>query len=425
MARNQRRRTSTTKNKSIINFLILFFSIILVFLILAIIKMPSDNNSEVSYKNTDSSLIDDSSNLQEEQKEDEPVVVVPEDITINMGVIGDIMCHNSQYTDAYNSSTGEYDFSYVFEDIKYYIQTADVAIGNVETTFAGKERGYSNYPTFNTPEALAYNLKSLGVDVVSTANNHSLDKGYSGLESTIDFLDDADIAHTGTFKSEEEKNTILIKNVKGLDVAFLSYTYGTNGIPVPSGKNYCINLIDKDLMSKHLELAKQKNPDLICVIMHWGVEYATKQNSTQEDLANFLFENGADIILGGHPHVLQPMEKRTITLADGSTKEGFVIYSLGNFISGQTKTNTRNSIILDLQITKDGETGKITVDKATYTPIYMYKKSSGTQKYKLLDIEKSINLYEQGVDTSIGQTTYNTLKTELEKIKKIVGEEIL
>jgi len=425
MARNQRRRTSTTKNKSIINFLILFFSIILVFLILAIIKMPSDNNSVFSYKNTDSSLIDDSSNLQEEQKEDEPVVVVPEDITINMGVIGDIMCHNSQYTDAYNSSTGEYDFSYVFEDIKYYIQTADVAIGNVETTFAGKERGYSNYPTFNTPEALAYNLKSLGVDVVSTANNHSLDKGYSGLESTIDFLDDADIAHTGTFKSEEEKNTILIKNVKGLDVAFLSYTYGTNGIPVPSGKNYCINLIDKDLMSKHLELAKQKNPDLICVIMHWGVEYATKQNSTQEDLANFLFENGADIILGGHPHVLQPMEKRTITLADGSTKEGFVIYSLGNFISGQTKTNTRNSIILDLQITKDGETGKITVDKATYTPIYMYKKSSGTQKYKLLDIEKSINLYEQGVDTSIGQTTYNTLKTELEKIKKIVGEEIL
>lgn len=238
-------------------------------------------------------------------------------------------------------------------------------------------------------------------------------------------MDDADIAHTGTFKSIAERNTILIKNVKGLNIAFLSYTYGTNGISVPSDKYYCINLIDKDLISKHLELAKQQNPDIICVIMHWGVEYATKQNSTQEDLANFLFENGADVILGGHPHVLQPMEKRTVTLADGTTKDGFVIYSLGNFISGQTKTNTKNSIILNLQITKNGETGKINIDKATYTPIYMYKKSSGTQKYKLLDIEKSINLYEQGVDTSIGQTTYNTLKTELEKIKNIVGEEIL
>ena len=110
--------------------------------------------------------------------------------SIKVSVIGDIMCHNSQYMDAYDSSSGEYDFSYVFEDIKQYIKTADLAIGNLETTFAGPERGYTSYPTFNTPEALASNLKDLGIDVVSTANNHSLDKGYSGLSSTIDYLDD-------------------------------------------------------------------------------------------------------------------------------------------------------------------------------------------------------------------------------------------
>jgi len=418
MGRKRKKNSSKTKNKGFINFLIVVFSIILVFLIFSIIKPESSNDNNKS-DNYDS--INIFSNIDEKQEEPK----IPEDITINMGVIGDIMCHGTQYKDAYNASTDQYDFSYVFEDIKHHIQTADIAVGNLETTFAGKERGYSTYPTFNTPEALAYNLKNIGLDVVSTSNNHSLDKGYSGLESTIDFLDDADIAHTGTFKSEEEKNKILIKNVKGLDIAFLSYTYGTNGIPVPSGKDYCINLIDKDLISKHLELAKQKEPDLICVIMHWGVEYVTKQNTTQEDLANFLFENGADVILGGHPHVLQPMEKRTITLADGSTKEGFIIYSLGNFISGQSKTHTNNSIILDLQITKKGETGKISIDKVKYTPIHMYKKPSGTQKYKVLDIEKSINLYEQGIDTSIGQTTYNNLKTELTRIKNIVGEEIL
>ena len=241
-------------------------------------------------------------------KEETPV---KEDININMSVIGDIMCHNSQYQDAFNGST--YDFSYVFEDIKHYITSADISIGNLETTFAGKERGYSSYPTFNTPEQLATNLKDMGIDVLTTANNHSLDKGYSGLESTLKFLDEADISHTGTYSSAEEQNKILIKDVNGIKIAFLAFTYGTNGIPVPSGKDYCINLIDEDFIIKQLNLAKEQNPDLICVSMHWGIEYQTKQNKEQEALADFLFENGVDIILGSHPHVLQPMEKRTIT----------------------------------------------------------------------------------------------------------------
>ena len=128
--------------------------------------------------------------------------------------------------------------------------------------------------------------------------------------------DDADIAHTGTYASAEDQNKILIKNVKGISMAFLSFTYGTNGIPVPSGKDYCVNLIDKDLILKQIKLAKEQNPDLICVFMHWGVEYVTKPNKNQKDLADFLFQNGVDVILGGHPHVLQPMEKREISLED-------------------------------------------------------------------------------------------------------------
>lgn len=422
MARNTRKKRIIIKDskkfkKSVFILLFIIILCILIYNSKTIINLIKNNSNNVSIpvSKEDSTTLDNQNiNTKKEQK----------DITFNMSVIGDIMCHNTQYTDAYNSNTDTYDFSYVFKDIKAKIKTADIAVGNLETTFAGKSFGYSSYPTFNTPESLADNLKDLGLDVLTTANNHSLDKGYKGIESTIDYLDKADISHTGTFKSEEDQNKILIKNVKDVKIAFLSYTYGTNGIKVPTGKDYCINLIDKDLIKKQLELAKAENPDIICVSMHWGIEYQTKQNKEQEALADFLFENGVDIILGSHPHVLQPMEKRTITLEDGSTKDGFVIYSLGNFMSGQVKENTKNSIILDLKITKKAQDGKISIDSVNYTPIYMYKSTAKTKAYKILDIENSISKYNLDQDTSIEQKTYNTLQTELTKIKNTMGEPI-
>jgi len=357
----------------------------------------------------------------------EPPVIVTkkEDQHFSMSVIGDIMCHNSQYKDAYNSSTGTYDFSYVFEDVKNYISEADIAIGNLETTFAGKDRGYSNYPRFNTPEQLAYNLKDFGIDVLSTANNHSMDTNFPGIVSTLNYLDHAGISHVGTNATAEAQNQILIKDVNGIKIAFLAFTYGTNGIPVPTDKSFAVNLIDDNFILKQISLAKEQNPDLICASMHWGFEYHTKQSSEQERLTNLLFTNGVDVILGSHPHVLQPMQKKSITLEDGSNKDCFVIYSLGNFMSGQTQTNTRNSIILNMNFTKNGETGKTTIDSVSYVPIYMYKSSSGsTKRYKVLDIEKTLANYDNGSDTSIGKTAYSTLQSELVKIKDIIGENI-
>lgn len=148
---------------------------------------------------------------------------------------------------------------------------------------------------------------------------------------------------------KEERDTILFKYVNGIKVAFISYTYGTNGIPIPVDKDFCVNLINRDLIKKDIENAKLQNADVIIACMHWGIEYQTKQNTEQEDLANFLFENGVDIILGNHPHVLQPMEKKTVILQDGSVKDCFVIYALGNFICDQNAENTRNSIILKFE----------------------------------------------------------------------------
>lgn len=362
----------------------------------------------------------------ENSKEEESIIVTQkEDQHFSMSVIGDIMCHNTQYKDAYVSSTGTYDFSYVFEDIKDYVSSSDIAVGNLETTFAGKEKGYSNYPRFNTPEQLAYNLKDFGIDVLSTANNHCMDTNFSGLVSTLNYLDDAGISYMGTNSTAQNQNKILIKDVNGIKIAFLAFTYGTNGISVPDAKSFAVNLIDDDLILKQISLAKEQKPDLICASMHWGIEYQTKQNAEQERLANLLFTNGVDVILGSHPHVLQPMEKKTITLEDGSTKDCFVIYSLGNFMSGQTQTNTRNSIILNMTFTKSGETENTTIDTVSYIPIYMYKSSSGSvQRYKVLDIEKTIENYESGINTSIGKSVYSTLQTELSKIKNTLGENI-
>ena len=387
------------------------FLIFVILIFFGMIKISKNAITKISEINKQDNMI----NIEE----------TPQDTTIHMSVVGDIMCHLTNIKNAYNSTSKDYDFSNVFEDIEEYTQKADITVGNLETTFAGASRGYTGYPTFNTPEVLGENLKDIGFDVLCTANNHSMDKGYSGVESTLNFLDKYEIDHMGTARSKEEQNDILVKDVNGIKIAFLAYTYGTNGITVPKDKSYCVNLINKDLIKEHISLAKEQKADIICVNMHWGLEYKLKQNTEQEKLADFLFENGVDIILGSHPHVLEPMEKREITLADGTKKDGFVIYSLGNFISGQIYANTKSTVILDIQITKDSN-NKITIDSVDYTPVYLNdagKSSKSRKRYKLYDIEKEIEKYDKG-ESNISKDLYNTLKIELNNIRKNVGKEI-
>lgn len=400
------------QNKFIFYFLFLLIIILIAILgIIFSIKtfINNSNNGE-----TESNLNGDISETTQTQ----------EDTTFTITALGDILCHNTQYMDAYNKTTGTYDFDYAYENVKHYTQLGDLTIANIETSFAGAERGYSNYPTFNSPDALANSMKNIGVDIITTAGNHALDMGFSGLSRTIDTLDKADISHLGTYKSQEERDSVFIKYVKGVKIAFIDYTYGTNGIPVPSGKDFCINIINKDLIKSDIDKAKEQSPDVIIACMHWGTEYKTSANSDQKDLADFLFQNGVDVILGNHPHVLEQMEKRTVTLSDGSNKDGFVIYALGNFCADQTDEITRDSIILNLSITKHAD-GKISIDHAKYTPIYFSKKMVTTNGkiFKSLDLEKTIADYDAGVDTSIGSTNYQKLKTQLEKIKSIVGNE--
>lgn len=395
--------------------LLILFIILFIFFIFILNKFNKNLRTNINTENNSAETTLSNKNTKQD---------TAEPITFTLTSLGDTLCHNTQYWDAYNSKTDEYDFSYVYEDIKNYTLSSDITIGSLETTFAGKEKGYSNYPTFNTPDSLATALKDIGVDVVSLAGNHALDYGYTGLCRTIDVFNNIGLSHLGTYKTAEDQEKILIKDVKGVKIAFINYTYGTNGIPLPSGKDFCVNLIDKDFIKKQINQAKEQNVDMIVACMHWGTEYRTTANSEQKYLANFLFENGVDIILGNHPHVLEPMEKRTITLEDGTEKEVFVVYALGNFTADQRDEITRDSAILNLTITKNTN-GKISIDKVNYVPIYMYKNTSvNTHKFKILDIKKSIENYESGSTTSISPTLYSNLKTQLRKIQSILGDEI-
>lgn len=353
-----------------------------------------------------------------------PPMIEPKDSFATIVSFGDTLCHKPLFDAVYDEGTGIYDFSSMFQYVEKYFQNSTITIGNCESPMAGAERGYSGYPTFNAPEHLAVDLQELGVDIMTTANNHTLDKGFSGLSFTLHFLDNAQIAHVGTARTEEEQNTILLKDLNGIKTAFLAYTYGTNGIPVPKDKEFCVNFIDKDFILKQIQQAKKEGAELIVVSMHWGVEYETTENVQQDELAEFLIKNDVNIILGSHPHVLQPMKMLKAKTENGEEKEGLVLFSQGNFFSNQTQENTRNTAIFNIEIKKDRKTGEVTISQVTYAPIYVNRKEPGTKnRYELLDLNEIIRSYEAGENTW-SEDMYKLAIAERKRCILLIGPEI-
>lgn len=249
--------------------------------------------------------------------------------TASIAAIGDILLHNTVYNDA-KSGSG-YNFSPMFAPVKEMLAEPDFLIANQESTPGGSEIGLSSYPLFNSPKEIVKSLQDTGVDAVTTANNHSLDQGEKGLLSAIDYYEKISMPYVGAFKSPEDKKRIRTFNVNGIKFALLSYTYGTNGIPVPEGKDYLVNLLDEQKMVAEIKKAREMDVDLVVMSLHWGNEYQRFPTDEQQRLAKVLTDNGADIIFGHHPHVLQPIQ--TYKTSDG--RDAVVIYSLGNFLSGQ------------------------------------------------------------------------------------------
>ena len=275
------------------------------------------------------------------------------------------------------------------------------------------------------------------LEVFPPKKNGTIDAIYR----TLDVLDDAGLAHVGTYRSQEERDAnsgIHVADVGGISVAFLSYTYGLNGFRLDSDKLYAVNLFNLDYyttlanpdyeqLESDLAAARALDTDLIAVMIHWGVEYQNAPNSHQTGLAEFLVEQGADLVLGGHPHVLQPYETISVTGWDGQEREGFVCYSLGNFISNQYEPfpSVQTTAILELELTKDPDTGETKVTGVGYVPYYMIHRDRapvGERRY-LLNIHQAMAEYEAGESALVDASGYEELKAALDHCHDILGAE--
>ncbi len=314
----------------------------------------------------------------------------PRPLSATIAAVGDVMVHSPQIWAA-RQDDGTYDFTPVFRPVKDYIQSADIAVANLETTMAGKDEGYSGYPTFNSPAQLGQALRETGFDLVFTANNHALDRGGKGALATIENLHEAGLQHVGTSSTREERETVLARNVNGIEVAFLAYTYGTNGIPVPDDKPYLVNMIDEEQMKEDLRRARREGADLIVVSLHCGQEYKRQPSARQRELTDLLIKNGADIVLGTHPHVLQPVEFKRVQVGENVYRRGLVAYSLGNFVSNQRRGYTDSGVILLIEVEKNIEFGTVRLKEVRYIPTWVHKSHvEGQLQYRVLAVKDAV-----------------------------------
>jgi poly-gamma-glutamate capsule biosynthesis protein CapA/YwtB (metallophosphatase superfamily) len=314
---------------------------------------------------------------------------------ISLLFIGDIMGHDSQIWAAEDITTHAYDYNDVFTYVKPLISDVDLAIANLEVTLAGPP--YKGYPQFSSPAALAVACKNAGIDCLVTANNHSVDKGKTGIEGTIFRLDSIGMPHTGTFTDKASKESLqpLVLNRNGISVALLNYTYGTNGLTVPPP--LIANMLEKSLVATDIEKTKKSNPDLIVLLLHWGTEYDTVPSPEQEDMAEYFLSEGADLVIGSHPHVLQKM----VWYKEGQGYQNkAVVYSLGNFISNQRKPKTDGGSMVRIELTRKDGSFKITSAGFyltwVYTPVLKYK-----QKFYILpcsEFENRPSFFEKEAD---------------------------
>lgn len=262
----------------------------------------------------------------------------------------------------------------MYENTNPYTQNVDIANINQETILGGPELELSNYPMFNGPHEIADAVAAAGFDWVVHASNHSMDRGEAGIVSDRNYWDKfQDIKVTGINRSQQEADTAVILKRKGIKFGLLNYTYGTNGIELPEGKEYLVNLIDKEKMKKDIQKLK-KQSDVIVVSMHWGEEYSFIPNEEQEELAQFLADQGVQVIIGSHPHVIQPME----FIEGKNGNKTLVIYSLGNFISAQIEDYQMLGGMARWYIVKQAKTGKYEVTDAEFWPTVTFYRHDGS-----------------------------------------------
>lgn len=319
-------------------------------------------------------------------------------IEIKVAAVGDILMWGTQIASA--NKNGGYSFDSMFSKVRPYLQNADLTIGNLETTLSGREQRYqkknpkTGYPMFNCPDELAGTLKRSGFDVLTTANNHCMDRGVRGLKRTLAVLDRHGLAHTGTYRSYAESKNYLIRSVKGVRVGILAYTYGTNYIPVPHP--WMVNRTQQSKILSDLRELRKKT-DVIIVALHFGREFHRFPSEKQRSLARLLLNNGADVILGAHPHVLQPMVRK-----NGK----FVIYSLGNFISKKmwNKLQTESGVIVNLTIRMEAGQPAY-VSSVSYIPTWtQHSIANGRSSFRVIPVRRFLLHPDARINASARQT---------------------
>lgn len=358
---------------------------ILIFLLILLMGMTGCQFSKQGQEDEPPAVTDEEGTeqtTQEQEEEEEPPQPVVTSATV--AAIGDVLIHQSIYRDAKTGDT--YDFDKMFTEVTPYLQAADITIANQESMIGGAEMGLSTYPQFNSPFEVGDALKHAGVDVVSIANNHTLDRGEEAIMNATNHWDALGIPYVGAYKSAEDRAKIRTLERNDITFSFLSYTYGTNGIPVPEGKPYLVNLIDKEQIKADIASAKQQS-DVIVVSLHFGNEYERLPNEQQKELVQFVADQGAHLIIGHHPHVLQTMEY--VQSAEGH--EAFVIYSLGNFLAAQEAKDDqyrRIGGILQVEVEKTESENESTMRilSPSFLPTYIAFKN--WKNYKIIPMQQ-------------------------------------
>ena len=372
-------------------------------------------------------------------KEDRLANFEPEYVYVKISAVGDVMVHSPQFRAQFNRENNTYDFTNNFKFINRHIANSDLALANLETTFAGEEKGYSGFPFFNTPDELAYALKYAGFDVISTANNHIFDKGKEGILRTIQILEESNLRVIGTRKNNEDESFIVI-DVNGIKIGLTAYAAETprqgayraiNSIRMSKEVEAIIDTfgfenLEEDLrkMEERIQVMREKGAEVIVFFMHWGNEYWRKPCKYQKRIAQALTNYGADAILGSHPHVIQPIEF-LYSQVDGS--QTIVAYSMGNILSNQryeTLGNkyTEDGVIVNITFKKNIDTNEIALVETRIVPTWVHRYvEEGQRMYEIIPIMDAIN--EAKRFNIYSERTMGRIKKSLERTLEIIDIE--
>ena len=335
------------------------------------------------------------------------------DVLIQMSAVGDILCSQAMLDDAYNEETKAYDFSNMFRRVSGYINNADIIMGTMETGVAS-----GDYNDKNAPLEFAQAVKDSGVNLVTISHNHSLDNGVAGLSETKENLEK--IGYTVVGDKLDTSNAVVIREVKNTKIAFLTYTcFLDNQNNLSDEEKSCINIYSEEQAKSDIEYAKENDAEYICVLIHWGDAISETVNDEQREIADFLVENGANLILGAHPSVVQPMEVR-------QNKDGdnvFIAYSIGTYISTLSSEEAKTELVLNIELRKNGKDGKVTLNKVDYTPIYMLDNGVNAQnRFELIDMKSTATSYAGGNTEIVTRATYDSLVRALDRLNGILSQ---